>query len=236
MSRVSILNAEARRRDPASLAAIYRLRHKVFYERLGWDVANANGYERDDYDQLDPVYLTIRNDDGELEGCWRLLPTTGPYMLKDLFSELLDGEPAPCDPAIWEISRFAVMPTDCTYDSLAALHDITSSMLIGLLEFCLPTGIRRVVAASDVRFERILHRAGLKTGRMGEVHRIGVCRAVAGWTDVTEENLMRVRRRQRALARVGRRSAAQRPVDNLGDVPLRLMADLARPRTEGALG
>jgi len=41
-------------------------------------------------------------------GCWRLLPTTGPYMLKDIFSHLLWGKPAPEQPDVWEISRFAI--------------------------------------------------------------------------------------------------------------------------------
>lgn len=195
MPSISILTSEHVDSNPSTRAAIHRLRHKVFKERLAWDVSSQDGLERDEYDSFNPVYLVVRGGTNELEGCWRLLPTTGPYMLKDLFSELLDGSPAPCDPGIWEISRFAVMPQSPDFNSRGGLNALTGQMLIALMEFCLANGIRRVVAASDVRFERILIRAGLKTGRFGPARRIGACLAVAGWTDATEENLDRVRQR-----------------------------------------
>ena len=41
-------------------------------------------------------YMMIREPGpGTLRGCWRLLPTEGPYMLKDSFPELLHGAEAP---------------------------------------------------------------------------------------------------------------------------------------------
>ncbi len=42
----------------------------------------------------------------------RLLPTTGPYMLADVFPQLLRGEDPPKAEHIWEISRFAVLSPD----------------------------------------------------------------------------------------------------------------------------
>ena len=90
---------------------MYCLRHRVFKERLGWSVTSIEGREHDKYDDLRPVYLLCRNEHDEVEGCWRLLPTTGPYLLKDVFGELLHGHPAPQDTRIWEISRFAIQPS-----------------------------------------------------------------------------------------------------------------------------
>ncbi|MGH8604362.1 MAG: acyl-homoserine-lactone synthase, partial [Gammaproteobacteria bacterium] len=84
--------------DRSVLEEMFRLRHTVFRERLGWEVNGAQGQERDPYDDLAPVYIIARNDQRKVEGCWRILSTTGPYMLKDTFPELLRGEPAPTDP------------------------------------------------------------------------------------------------------------------------------------------
>ena len=80
--------------SPQVFDGMFALRHRVFRERLGWDVNSVAGREHDLYDDLHPVYLVCR-DDKQTVGCWRLLPTTGPYMLKDVFSDLLHGHPLP---------------------------------------------------------------------------------------------------------------------------------------------
>ncbi|WP_119460101.1 acyl-homoserine-lactone synthase [Rhodospirillaceae bacterium SYSU D60014] len=222
MENLLILPSEIAQADPMLLDGMFRLRHEVFKERLGWDVISQDRRERDGYDALSPVYLIYRSTRG-VEGCWRLLPTTGPYMLKDVFSELLDGTEAPERPDIWEISRFAVLPGSGSdrgrrpeshspghrYDSLAAVHQITCWMLIYLIEFARKNGIRRIVAASDVRFERILHRAGLPTVRLGQPRQIGVSRAVAGSAEMSEENLQRVRARLRDVGGIATPAAQQ---------------------------
>lgn len=76
--------------------SMFEFRHKVFYEQLGREVPSRNGLEIDEYDERsNPAYLIVRNEGGEVKGCWRLLPTTGPYMTKDIFSDFLYGHPAP---------------------------------------------------------------------------------------------------------------------------------------------
>ncbi len=193
---------------PEILDSMFRLRYRVFKERLDWDVADRDHLERDGFDDLKPTYLIVHQDGEGTEACWRLLPTTGPYMLRDLFAELLDGQPAPVDARVWEISRFAAMVRTGDHESLAALSDVTSGMLVSLLRFGLANRIERIIAVSDLRFERILRRAGLKTGRLGQVRHIGACQAVAGWTDITFENLERVETRRCALLKAARGRAA----------------------------
>lgn len=100
----------ASRKEFASkdLWEMHRLRAKVFKGRMGWEVPIMSGMEIDGYDALDPYYMMIREPAKGLRGGMRVLPTEGPYMLKDTFPELLYGHPAPEDPKIWEISRFAI--------------------------------------------------------------------------------------------------------------------------------
>ncbi len=64
---------------------MHKLRAKVFKGRMGWDVPVISGMEIDGYDAIDPMYMLMRAPEGVLCGCWRLLPTEGPYMLKDSF-------------------------------------------------------------------------------------------------------------------------------------------------------
>ena len=71
------------------LAEMHRLRYRIFKERLGWDVQVSGDMEVDEFDACRPVYLLQRDDDGRVQGCVRLLPTTGPTMLRDTFPALL---------------------------------------------------------------------------------------------------------------------------------------------------
>ncbi|MDX2224902.1 MAG: acyl-homoserine-lactone synthase [Rhodospirillaceae bacterium] len=181
----------ARARDADRLDGMFRLRHEVFKERLAWDVGSAGGRERDMFDDLDPVYIVCEQD-GDVLGSWRLLPTTGPYMLKDVFPELLHGTPAPQAPDVWEISRFAVSKRVMGNESLGTIRAVTQMLLDQLFTFADRRGISRIVAVSDLRFERILKRSGLLTHRFGPPLQIGVTRAVSGYADVSELNLRRL--------------------------------------------
>ncbi|MBL8631374.1 MAG: GNAT family N-acetyltransferase [Rhodospirillaceae bacterium] len=172
------------------LDGMFRLRHEVFRERLNWDVCSAQGRERDQFDELEPVYIVCEQD-GEVLGSWRLLPTMGPYMLKDVFPELLHGAPAPEAHDVWEISRFAVSKRVAGNDSLGTIRTVTQLLLDQLFTFAARRNLSRIVAVTDVRFERILKRSGLVTERYGTPLQIGVTQAVAGFADVSSLNLHR---------------------------------------------
>ncbi len=86
---IEVISSANRERYSNELDQIFRLRHRVFKQRLDWDVASVDGRERDAFDDLDPVYLFGRGPTGEVNATWRLLPTTGPNMLRDSFAHLL---------------------------------------------------------------------------------------------------------------------------------------------------
>lgn len=195
--------------DPSTLDAIFRLRSEVFKERLAWDVASYNGREMDEFDSPDAIYGAVFNDDdGEIEGCFRFLPTTGRYMLKDTFPDLLHGRPAPNDAAILESTRFAVLPRGWRHNQKLSLIDITAQLLAAQLEYCLAHGIEKVVSVTDVRFERILRSAGLLCQRFGPPIRMGKMLVVAGWLEATEDNLRSV---EAARDRIAEASMPVRP-------------------------
>jgi len=188
MAKVLVFKAASRSVTPQLLRDMYRLRYEVFKERLNWDIQHSNGLDIDQFDALGPLYAIYLSDDARVEGSWRLLPTTGSYMIRDVFPELLGGKAPPVGPEIWEISRFSARPTDKA-QSFAAVHPITSALLISLVQVCLRAGITRVVSASDLLFERVLRKAGAVAHRIGPVCQIGKTHAVAGWIDINAEHL-----------------------------------------------
>jgi acyl homoserine lactone synthase len=179
--------------DPVLIDRIYRLRYRVFKEHMGWEVESLCGREIDRFDTEDAVYGAVADESGNLQGCFRLLPTTGPYMLKEVFPELLHGQTAPEDTRVLESSRFAVLPEHVAGSFVAALYAATARLLALQITYCLERGVRTVVSVTDIRFERVLKGAGLRCERFGPPLGIGTTQGVAGFMHPTEENLASVK-------------------------------------------
>ena len=135
------------------LRLMFQQRFRVFRQRLGWTVAGENGEERDGFDDFYPIYLLAYGDDGRLAGSWRFLPTTGPYMLRDVFPQLLGGAKPPYHPLIWEGSRFAV-------EGRGVRRRTSSELLCAVTETCIALGVRELITVYDARMERLLPRLG----------------------------------------------------------------------------
>ncbi len=189
MNQILVGHAHDTILDANTLNKMFRFRYKVFYERLGWDVGNENGMERDFYDELDPTYILARNHINEIEACWRLLPTTGPYMLKDTFPQLLCSDEAPQDPVIWELSRFAVLPSDSSEHTQVTLSMLTFDMIRSVYDFAQQHGIQRYITVTSVALERLLKRTGLPIYRFGnyKAQHVGKVLTVACWVDINEQ-------------------------------------------------
>lgn len=164
----------------SDLKEMHRQRHRVFVERMDWEVNSDGLEERDNFDQLKPIYLLCRNGVGRLLGSLRLLPTTGPYMLPDVFGEILGDEPAPRSPYIWESSRFTIEMHDENMRSLAAVGRTTSLLFIAAVETGLALGWDEIISVYDIRIGRIMDRAGGKGLPLGRRTRVGKFTTEAG--------------------------------------------------------
>lgn len=183
---MSYLIKIASRKEFASkdLWEMHRLRAKIFNDRMGWEVPIMSGMEIDGYDALDPYYLMVRKPEKALCGCMRVLPTVGPYMLKDTFPELLNGQQAPADPTMWELSRFAV---DAGGPQGFGFSELTMDMTRELVTFGDKMGIEHYVTVTTSSIERMMRRAGFAVTRYGPPIRIGVENAVALDFDIGEQ-------------------------------------------------
>ena len=193
MQIVAVRNGESRAGDRL-ISRMHALRARVFRERLGWNVTVRSGREIDEYDALDPVYLlALTDDETTVVGCARLLPGGGPTMLGRTFPYLLDGNPVPGHAGVIESSRFCVDTQLGTKQAARGLHRTTLALFAGILEWSLANGYTDVVTVTDIRFEKILGRAGLPFDRLGAPHPIGNTMAIAGIIPATPENVLRVR-------------------------------------------
>jgi N-acyl-L-homoserine lactone synthetase len=149
-----------------SEVAIYR--HKVFIEQLGWDLRTQNGEELDQFDRPDTVYVVARDEEGHVSGCARLLPTTRPYLLGDVFPQLLNGLLPPNSPDVWELSRFAAVDLN---NQASTQGQFSSPVAIELLQESIACaaahGAKRLITVSPIGVERLLRRAGFHAHRAG---------------------------------------------------------------------
>jgi len=173
-----------------------RLRYDTFKVRLGWDVHTTDdGLEVDQYDaDRRSVYIIAKSDLESVDACWRLLPTTGRYMLSDCFRELLHGEAAPHALDVWELSRFAIAT-----DRLSGLDNIGNhqigfgqlsiQLMIAAAKFALANGISRYVTVTTTSIERMLKRQGLHIHRLGPPIRVGHVMTIACFIEVDDVTL-----------------------------------------------
>lgn len=91
-----------------ALASQFRLRHKVFVEGQHWGVPNWRGMEYDQYDTPAAVYCVWRDDAAQVRGVARMAPTTIPYMIKDLWPDLVTARALPVHQDIWESTRLGI--------------------------------------------------------------------------------------------------------------------------------
>lgn len=176
----------------SSLMATYlqvaSYRHKVFVENLGWDLNSPDGYEQDQFDRPDTVYVAARNDADEICGCARLLPTTHPYLLSEVFPQLLNGMTPPNSADIWELSRFATV--DLNSPDRSPLRQMSSEIAIDLLQAAIDCasqyGAKRLITVSPLGIERLLRNAGFKAHRAGPPMRIDGHLIFACWIEVSD--------------------------------------------------
>ena len=160
---------------PREMDAMFRNRAEVFSERLGWDVIVKDGYERDRFDDLDPLYLV--SVDPMTERYWgslRLLPTTGPNMLRDVFPQLLEEGEVVESATIWESSRIcAIAAPGQPERSKNGVGYVLSELIEGIGEVALLAGLTQIVSVFDARILRVLKAIGCETEIIGRPQRIG---------------------------------------------------------------
>jgi len=165
---------------PRLFDEMFKLRATLFLDRRKWDVKVTNGREIDAYDDMDPLYVMSVSNTGRLVASLRLLPTSGPHMLADVFPETMTGAPIIRHPLIWESSRFCVDTNAVAEQTKSGINVNSCEVLLGMFEIAHKNAVTDIVSVYDVFVERILRRVGCPFDRLGEPFAYDGLKTVAG--------------------------------------------------------
>ncbi len=154
--------------NPKLFEQIGLYRREVFIDRLGWELESINGMEMDEFDGPDAIYVCAHDEDENVSGVARLLPTTAPYLMEKVFPELWASKELPHDEAIWELSRFAaVNPTALPSFAHQASAHHAAALFWNVMTECRALGASTLITVSPVGMERLLRSHGVRTMRAG---------------------------------------------------------------------
>jgi len=174
---------------------MFRTRKAVFSDTLGWDVSIKGDYERDEYDQLEPVYLVWCNEGrNRLYGSMRLLPTTGPTLLYDVFRETFPNATNLIAPGIWEGTRMCIDEKAIALDMPEMSSGRAFSLLFAALcECALEHGIHTMISNYEPHMKLIYKRAGAEVQELGRADGYGKYPVCCGAFEVSKRVLVAMR-------------------------------------------
>jgi acyl homoserine lactone synthase len=184
---MNTMYAKASKLNVVDLNQIFSYRYSVFVERLKWTLPDAGaGLEVDQFDRDSTYHVCVR-DRGTTVGYARLLPTTQPYLLSEVFPELMDGVQIPRSSDVWELSRF------CSFDlrnpsAQRRQADFwgCQAVLRTAVQCALEHGVTRLIAVSAVAMERILSRLGVNASRASPTMQLRGHSVFAFWIDLDD--------------------------------------------------
>lgn len=170
----------------AALRAMFAARKQVFIDLLKWDLPALDGrFELDQFDNPYARYLILLDpDDLRHRASARLLPTTAPHLLGDIYPHLCPGG-APSDESIWEISRFCLDPAQTAAERLDARNQLVSA----LADHALRSGIREYVGIADTRWFAKISSFGWSCRAFGPTLAGGACPILAFGIRIDEDTL-----------------------------------------------
>ena len=188
------INGSEKADYPYQLHAMHRIRGDVFYKRLNWDVSISDGLEKDIFDEQNPLHLlSVDELSGSVRGSVRMLPTTGPNMLRDVFPNLMiDGEIIE-SATIWECSRFSIAKNCDATTPGQLVSGVAGELLAAVVKIGLNAGLTEALGVFDARMIRIFRAAGYPPLLVGSPQRIGSFMTYAGLFEISEKALLNIR-------------------------------------------
>ncbi len=160
---VQVINANNRHKYAPAVEAMHRDRKKIFVDNLKWNVPVDGDYEVDQFDTPDATYLVVMDEAKEKHlGSVRLLPTTKPHLLSEVFPMVCD-DGVPVGDDIWEITRFCAATHLRGRDSFM----VQSHLAIAMVELALLYGITRYTCLAVPAFLSTIMAVGWECEPLG---------------------------------------------------------------------
>jgi acyl-homoserine lactone synthase len=160
---VHIVTRSNKRLFSTELDEMFRHRKRVFVDWLKWKIPVVNGtHEFDRFDNEEAVYLLEIDKEGRHLASIRLLPTSQPHLLSEVFSNLCDG-PIPTGLDTWELTRFCVSPDVPKADAIRLMNLMWTSVV----EYAVANRITRYTCVTHMAFLSQILTAGWDTEPLG---------------------------------------------------------------------
>lgn len=170
----------------------YRLRHQIFVEEKGWeDLRKTDQRERDQFDDVRALHM-LQYEDDTLIGYQRMLPTTEPYLLSEVYPFLCEEE-VPRDPQIWEWTRFAVAKEH--RKAGRKLSPLASQLLLNIVEWGLMNSVHSIVIEMNPLWLLRLVQLHFRVKPLGFPHRIDgeeTLAVIASFDERTKSRLIEI--------------------------------------------
>ena len=137
--------------------AMHEMRYRIVVEEWGWHIPGIrDGYDKDQFDTDETVYVLVLSRDGNVLASSRINPTTRPHMMSELFADYCDLQPYPVGADVWECSRFV---TDRKHIRDPVEDFRTRCRLgLGLTVWCLDHGVSRLSWLTHQKFYNLVQR------------------------------------------------------------------------------
>jgi len=150
-------------------AGMFEDRRRLFVDMMGWDIPVSHGrFEIDQFDGSDAVYIADLGDRGGHRGSMRLLPSSGPHILGDLFAELCDRV-VPRGSEIFEITRLCLPSRLGAKERLA----VRNRLITAMVDHALGAGIRTLTGVVRPGFRETVLAMGWEAAPLGPTSMIG---------------------------------------------------------------
>ena len=174
-----------------ALPSAHRLRHRIFIGRQKYAVPSHRGMEWDQFDTPAAVYMLWRDEAACVRAIARLIPTSQPYMIQQLWPELVRNGEMPCGDDVWEVTRFGI---DRDLDS-ERRGRVFGELFCAFGEFGLKTGISAYIFVTPAAvIDSALGNAGVTFQQLGDSNQLGRLPVVAARSAVSHAALRRLRR------------------------------------------
>jgi acyl-homoserine lactone synthase len=150
------------------LETMFADRKLLFVDLFGWDVPVVEDrFEIDQFDTAGTAYIICANAGGEHEASIRLMPSTRPHMLRDLFAHLCPFG-VPVGPTIWESTRL------CLPQRHGALRrrELRNQLISAMVDFALKRGITCLTGVLPEAFRKEVLAMGWAAEPLGPAARI----------------------------------------------------------------
>lgn len=142
MTLIQIIHGQDIHDHKDAMEQVWHLRHEVFVVEKNWQALNKpDKREIDQFDDDHAVHMLFW-DDEEVVGYQRMLPTTRPYLLTDVYPHLCEAE-LPQSPNVWEWTRFAVKTEHRTRGRM--LSPIANQLLSAIVEWGLASNVSSII-------------------------------------------------------------------------------------------